>query len=60
MTREQIDRIRVEAAIEGELRIIEAIPLHDFGGVRDPDILGGQILQECVDRIRQLTTLWSV
>lgn len=54
MTREQIERIRIDAAIEGELRVIESIPSHHFGGVREPDLLGGQILDECVERIRKV------
>lgn len=53
MTQDQIDTIRRNALIEGELQIIERIPFHHFEGVRQPDLLGSEIVEECVERIRK-------
>lgn len=53
MTQEQIDTIRRNALIEGELQIIEQIPFQDFAGTQGPHLLGGEITKQCVERIRE-------
>jgi hypothetical protein len=54
MTRAEIEQRRRDGAILTEVEIIEAIPQHSFTGAQGPNLLGGQILRESIERIRQL------
>jgi hypothetical protein len=51
VTQKEIDRIRRMAAIRTECAIIADIPSKDFSSVQGDNLLGKQIIDQCLDTI---------